>query len=94
MVEANTSLASLGGGLPQEEKLKLAHKLFTVSSRTSRVLMCLFDRVADIDLFFFILLAGVVGTGEQSAPGRLRANCSERASEDALVRKGRSPGEE
>ena len=33
VVRASTSLASLGSTLPQEEKLKLADKLLTVSSR-------------------------------------------------------------
>ena len=32
VVGASTSLASLGSALPQAEKLKLAHKLLTVSS--------------------------------------------------------------
>jgi hypothetical protein len=40
VVEASTSLVSPGSALPQEEKLKLAHKILTVSSRTIRVLVC------------------------------------------------------
>ena len=74
--------------------MKLAHKLLTVSSRTIRVLVYLLDRVVHTDLCVFTLLAGGVRAGEQPAPGRFRADCSERASEEALVREGRSPGEE
>ena len=94
VVQASTSLTSLGSIQPQEEKLKLAHKLLTVSSRIIRILVYLLDRVVDTDLFVFILLAGGVRAGEQPARGRLRANRSERACEEALVREGRSPGEE
>ena len=42
VVEASTSLISSGSTLPQEEKLKLAHKLLTVSSQIIRVLVCCF----------------------------------------------------
>jgi len=94
VVEASTSLISPGSTLPQEEKLKLAHKLLTVSSRIIRVLAYFLDRIVDTDLFVFTLLAGGVRAGEQLAPGRLRADRSERASEEALVREGYSLGEE
>ena len=44
VVGASTSLASSGSALTQEEKLKLAHKLLTVSNRTIRVLVfCLIE---------------------------------------------------
>ena len=44
VVEASTSLVPPGSALPQEEKLKLAYKILTVSSRTIRVLMfCLIE---------------------------------------------------
>ena len=46
------------------------------------------------DPLVLYFLAGGVRAGEQPAPGRFRANCSERASEEALVREGYSPGEE
>ena len=94
VVEASTSLISPGSTLPQEEKLKLSHKLLTVSSRIIRVLAYFLDRIVDTDLFVFTLLAGGVRAGEQPAPGRLRADHSERASEEALVREGHSPREE
>jgi hypothetical protein len=60
VVQATTSLASLGSARPQEEKIKLAHKLFTVSSRITSVLVLLSDRVVDTDIFVFIFLAGGV----------------------------------
>ena len=85
VVEASTSLISPGSTLPQEEKLKLSHKLLTVSSRIIRVLAYFLDRIVDTDLFVFTLLAGGVRAGELPAPGRLRADHSERASEEALV---------
>ena len=70
VVQASTSLASPGITLPQEEKLKLAHKLLIVSSRIMRVLLSFLDQIVGTDLFVFILLAGSVRTGEQPAPGR------------------------
>ena len=88
VVEASASLVSPRSALPQEEKLKLVHKLLTVSSQIIRVLVYLLDRVVDTDLFVFILLASGVRAGEQPARGRLRANRSERAGEEALVREG------
>ena len=57
VVQASTSLASPGSALPQEDKLKLAHKLLTVSSRTIQVLVYLLDRVVHTDLCVFTLLA-------------------------------------
>ena len=42
VVGASTSLASPGSTLLQSEKLKLAHKLLTVSSQIIRVLVCCF----------------------------------------------------
>ena len=68
VVQASTSLVSLESTLPQEKKLKLAHKLLTVSSRIIRVLVYLLDRVVDSDLFVFTLLAGGVRAEEQPAP--------------------------
>ena len=53
VVQASTSLVSPESTLPQEEKLKLAHKLLTVSSRIIRILMYLLDRVVDTDLFVY-----------------------------------------
>ena len=45
VVGASTSFASPGSALPQEEKLKLAHKLLTISNRTIRVLVfCLIEQ--------------------------------------------------
>ena len=45
VVKASTSLDSPGSILPQEEKLKLAHKLLTVSNRIIRVLVfCLIEQ--------------------------------------------------
>ena len=64
VVEASTSLISPGSTLPQEEKLKLANKLLTVSSRIIRVLVLLSDLVVDTDLSIFMFLAGGVGAGE------------------------------
>ena len=93
VVHASTSLVSSGSVLPQE-KLKLAHKLLSVSSRITRVLVLLLDQVIDTDLCIFIFLAGGVRAEEQPAPGRLRADRSERASEKGLVREGYSPEEE
>ena len=69
MVEARASLVSPRSAQPQEEKLKLVHKLLTVSSQIIRVLVYLLDRVVDTDLFVFILLAGGVRAGEQPARG-------------------------
>ena len=51
VVQATTSLVSSGCALPQV-KLKLAHKLLIVSSRITRVLVFLLDRVVDTDLLF------------------------------------------
>ena len=45
VVQASTSLVAPGGTLPQEEKLKLAHKLLTISSRIIRALVILLDQV-------------------------------------------------
>ena len=42
VVEASASLVSPRSALPQEEKLKLVHKLLTVSSQIIRVLVCCF----------------------------------------------------
>ena len=39
VVGMSTSLASPGSALPQEEKLKLAHKLLSVSSQIIRILV-------------------------------------------------------
>ena len=50
VVQASTSLVLPGSVLPQEEKLKLAHKLLTVSSRITQVLVYLLDRLVDTDL--------------------------------------------
>ena len=93
VVQATSSLASSGSALPQQ-KIKLAHKLLSVSSRITRVLVLLSNKVVDIDLSIFIFLAGGVRAEEQPAPGRLRADRSERASEKGLVREGYSPEEE
>ena len=43
VVEASTSLVSPGSTLPQEEKLKLAHKILIVMNQIIRVLVCLLD---------------------------------------------------
>ena len=44
VVGASTSLASSGSALPQEEKLKLVHKLLTVSKQIIRILVfCLIE---------------------------------------------------
>ena len=86
MVQATTSQVSSGSVVPQE-KLKLAFKLLGVSSRVSRVLV-FSDRVVYTDPLVLYFLAGGVRTGEQPAPGRFRARCSERAGEEALVREG------
>ena len=64
VVHATTSLASSGSARPQEEKIKLAHKLLIVSSRIIRVLVLLSDLVVDTDLSIFMFLAGGVGAGE------------------------------
>ena len=72
--------------MPQE-KLKLAFKLLGVSSRVSRVLV-FSDRVVYTNPLALYFLVGGVRTGEQPAPGRFRARCSERAGEEALVREG------
>ena len=53
VVQASTSLVSPESTLPQEKKLKLAHKLLTVSSRIIRILVYLLDRVVDTDLFLY-----------------------------------------
>ena len=63
MVQATTSLVSSGSALPQE-KIKLAHKLLSVSSRITRVLVLLLDQVIDTDLCIFIFLAGGVRAGD------------------------------
>ena len=63
VVHASTSLVSSGSVLPQE-KLRLAHKLLTVSSRIIRVLVYLLYRVVYTDLFGYSLFAGSVSTGE------------------------------
>ena len=68
VVEASASLVSPRSALPPEEKLKLVHKLLTVSSQIIRVLVYLLDRVVDTDLFVFILLVGGVRAREQPAP--------------------------
>jgi len=102
VVGASTSLASPGSAPPQAKMLKLAqehfglaHKLLTVSNRTTRVLeyLYLFDRVVDTDLLPSHL-SGVVGAGEQPAPRRLRATRSKGASEQAHIREGCTSGEE
>ena len=92
VVQATDAQVTLGSVLPQE-KLKLAYKLLGVSSRISRVLVFL-DRVVYTDPFVLYLLARGVRAGEQPAPGQLRARCSERAGEEALVREGCSSREE
>ena len=94
MVQVSTSLVSPGSTSPQDEKLKLAHKLLTVSNRIIRVLVYFLDQVVDIDLFVFTLLAGGVRAGEQPAARRFGASRSERAGKEALVREGCSLGKE
>ena len=59
VVQTNTFLVSSGGSIPQE-KLKLAHKLLTVSNRMIRVLVYVLDRVVYTDLFRYSLFAGSV----------------------------------
>ena len=59
VVQTNTSLVSSGSAIPQE-KLKLAHKLLTVSNRMIRVLVYVLDRVVYTDLFRYSLFAGSV----------------------------------
>ena len=83
-VRATTSQVSSGSALPQE-KVKLAYKLFGVSSRIYRVLVFL-DRVVYTDPLILYFLAGGVRAGEQPTPGQFRARCFERASEEAFVR--------
>ena len=78
--------------MPQE-KLRLAYKLLGVSNQITRVLVFL-DRVVCTDPFAFIPLAGSVRIVDQPNPGQLRARCSERAGEEALVREGCPLGEE
>ena len=72
---ASTSLASPGSAPPQAKMLKLAqehfglaHKLLTVSNRTTRVLeyLYLFDRVVDTDLFAFALVTSWWSRGAAS----------------------------
>ena len=94
VVQASTSLVSPGSTSPQDEKLKLAHKLLTVSNRIIRVLVYFLDQVVDTDLFVFTLLAGGVRAGEQPAPRRFGASRSERVGKEALVREGCSPRKE
>ena len=83
-VQASTSSGSI---LPQE-KLELAFKLLGVSSRVFRVL----EYRSSIVLIFLFFVGGTRARGWPS-PGRYRADCSEGAGEDALVREGCSPGE-
>ena len=83
-VRASTSSGSV---LPQE-KLKLAFNLMKVSSRTLRVLEYRSSSV--LMLLFFV---GSTRVGGWPSPGRYRAECSERASEGALVREGCPSGE-
>ena len=45
VVQASTSLISPGSTLPLDERLNLAHKLLTVSSRIIRALVILLDQV-------------------------------------------------
>ena len=59
VVQATTSLVSSGSVLPQE-KLKLAHKLLSVSCRLIRVLMNLLDRVVYTDLLAIHFLQEVL----------------------------------
>ena len=83
-VRASTSSR---GVLPQE-KVELAFKLLWVSSRVFRVL----EYRSSIVLIFLFFVGGTRARGWPS-PGRYRADCSEGAGEDALVREGCSPGE-
>ena len=82
-MQANTTQVLSGSALPQE-KVKLAYKLFGVSSRIYRVLVFL-DRVVYTNPLVLYFLAGGVRAGEQPTPGQFRARCSERASEEAFV---------
>ena len=83
-VRASTSLGSV---MPQE-KLKLAFNLMRVNSRTLRVLEYRLSSV--LILLFFV---GSTRAGGWPSPGRYRAECSERAGEDTVVREGCSLGE-
>ena len=64
VVQPSTSIALPRSTLPQEEKLNLAHRLLTVSSRMIRVLVYLLNRVVCTDLFGYSLFAGSVRAGE------------------------------
>ena len=78
-VRASTSHVSSGSVLPQE-KVELAFKLLGVSSRTLRIL-----KYRSSSILIFFIFAGSTGAGGKPSPGRYRAECFERACEDALV---------
>jgi hypothetical protein len=73
------AIISSGSVLPQE-KLKLAFNLMRVSSRTLRVL-----EYRSSSILILLFFAGGTRAGGWPSPGRYRAECSERAGEDAIV---------
>ena len=83
-VRASTSSGSV---LPQE-KLKHAFNQMRVSSQILRVL-----EYRSSSVLILLFFAGGTWVGGWPSLGRYRAECSERAGEDALVREGCSPGE-
>jgi hypothetical protein len=93
VVQASTSLVLPGSVLPQEVKLKLVHKLLTVSSRITQVLVYLLDRVVDTDLLSLYFWQEVLeqGSSQSQDDSELIAL---REQVKNLVREGYSLGEE
>ena len=96
VVQASTSLISPGSTLPRDDRLKLAHKLLTVSSRIMRVLLSFLDQIVGTDLFVFISWQEVLGEGSSQPPdnskldalrGRVKTLSSEKAALQEKIKK-------